>query len=486
MNASRKIRSAFIVTLICGLSLVAFGNVAAAVSSPSKTFLYVGVWSTAKIYKYQVKNNGTLVPKGSMNVNSDVRDMDVSPDGKYLYYASDDLKKYAIHPKTGGLTELGTSFISLTTFDDAVLDESGKYLYGTHSIGGVSVHDVSGNTPVLKQEIDGLLGPRGIAMRPGGDYVYVANSTSFLTFPDETEEILIFSRNAGNGLLTAAGFTDWTPKPYYFAVHPSGDYLYATRTTVPQIAVADLNGGGASVDSGSSPVTAGQGVTQMLIKDDDYLYATIEDEGTIELYDINSTNGHLTFIQSMLAGFTPEHMVLHPAKKFLINVSSGANSLINVYSIGGGGLLSVKSSTAIGDPLAYRAAIVTVSQCRNRAATVYVRNGVIVGGENDGMPYPGTVIRGTEGADVIVGTKDPDEIEGLGGNDFICSANGADTVSGGMGNDKIYGGGGSDDLFGDEGNDLLHGGSNGVGGDALDGGDGTDTCKKGEALFNCE
>lgn len=88
-------------------------------------------------------------------------------------------------------------------------------------------------------------------------------------------------------------------------------------------------------------------------------------------------------------------------------------------------------------------------QCSSNAATVFVRDGFIIGGIDNGTLYNGR-LRGAGGSDVIVGTTGNDILEGLGGNDWIC---------GGAGNDTIKGGKGSDRLFGQSGKDKLTGGS---------------------------
>lgn len=99
--------------------------------------------------------------------------------------------------------------------------------------------------------------------------------------------------------------------------------------------------------------------------------------------------------------------------------------------------------------------------CNGLAATIYVENGVIVGGPLDGQLYQG-VLRGTDGNDVIVGTNV---------NDSIRSGNQNDTVCGFAGDDSIYGGEGDDNLFGDVGDDLINGGG---GRDLINGDDGMD------------
>lgn len=101
----------------------------------------------------------------------------------------------------------------------------------------------------------------------------------------------------------------------------------------------------------------------------------------------------------------------------------------------------------------------------------------------------GATIRGTAGADVLVGTPAPDVIDagdgqdvvyGLGGDDRICGGEGADQLFGGPGADTVDGGNAPDLVVGEDGRDVLQGGRGddrvfGAGDDdALDGADGAD------------
>jgi beta propeller repeat protein len=137
--------------------------------------------------------------------------------------------------------------------------------------------------------------------------------------------------------------------------------------------------------------------------------------------------------------------------------------------------------------------VLTQVACQDRPATIFVRDGVIVGGPFDGEPYAG-VLDGTDGDDVMVGTDGNDYILGRGGNDTICAGPGRDALDGGMGNDVLdagedddllFGGlsHGADTLLGGPGNDLLNGW---FGFDRLDGGSERDYCFLGEDYSDCE
>ena len=146
--------------------------------------------------------------------------------------------------------------------------------------------------------------------------------------------------------------------------------------------------------------------------------------------------------------------------------------------------------------------------CDDLTPTIYVQDGFIVGGPDDGEPYAG-VLRGTKDDDIIMGTDGADEIWGYSGDDVICGLGGDDQLQGGFhddvlcggeGDDRLYGedhadvlcGGRGDDLLdggkqvdvlcGDQGEDLLYGDK---GNDSLDGGVGTDLLVGGGGTDNC-
>ncbi|MDD5056137.1 MAG: DUF4215 domain-containing protein, partial [Candidatus Peribacteraceae bacterium] len=160
----------------------------------------------------------------------------------------------------------------------------------------------------------------------------------------------------------------------------------------------------------------------------------------------------------------------------------------------------------------------SVVQCNGLPATIFVGNGIIVGGPQNGKTFWGT-LNGTNGDDVIVTTDNPDTVYGLGGNDVICSLGGPDRVLGGAGDDWIDGGAGPDRINGNDGKDFLIGGlgldsvygdadsdtlctgddgdlgdggagndliDGAAGGDNLKGGIGTDACHRGEIHNACE
>jgi|GEM_PF-5850836 len=144
--------------------------------------------------------------------------------------------------------------------------------------------------------------------------------------------------------------------------------------------------------------------------------------------------------------------------------SSTGSSMSSTGSSAGSVGSSVSSASSTGST------IPPGPLCNGMTATIYVSNGMIVGGRDDGEVYGGE-LRGTWGMDVIVGTENADEIKGRSGDDVICGVGGDDTLDGGFSDDWIDGGSGEDVMDGGMGEDVLRGGD---GDDTLDGGMGED------------
>lgn len=109
----------------------------------------------------------------------------------------------------------------------------------------------------------------------------------------------------------------------------------------------------------------------------------------------------------------------------------------------------------------------------------------IAGGAYENDPDPGV------SAGTIFGWQAPEDpvsctVEGTEGNDVLRGTRGPDILCGFGGNDRLYGFGGDDVLLGGDGQDRLFGG---WGDDVLDGGPGIDRCIAGsgqDTIENCE
>ena len=94
----------------------------------------------------------------------------------------------------------------------------------------------------------------------------------------------------------------------------------------------------------------------------------------------------------------------------------------------------------------------------------------------------GNLVIGSNGRDVLQGTKGRDIMCGFGKNDILKGAKGNDVLIGGGGKDTLRGSAGNDLLKGQGGNDILAGGA---GKDRLRGGPGKDTLRGGAKKDKC-
>jgi Ca2+-binding RTX toxin-like protein len=114
--------------------------------------------------------------------------------------------------------------------------------------------------------------------------------------------------------------------------------------------------------------------------------------------------------------------------------------------------------------------------CNGNMPTIYVFEGIVVGGPNNGMPYTG-ILEGTSGHDIMTATNGDDTINAGHGNDIICACGGDDIINAGDLDDWIDAGDGNDIVHADSGRDIIYGGN---GDDTIDAGDLEDVVYGGE------
>jgi 6-phosphogluconolactonase (cycloisomerase 2 family) len=295
------------------------------------TFLYAGVWSPPEIHVYCVAPDGSLTSPVVVSAPGDVRDLQVSADGHSLFYAHADLAEYTISTD-GSLALVGSASVGNGAFFDLTLDPSdpaGQWLYGSHSAGRVHVYDTlaQATVPALAQTVGGLYLPRGLAIRPAGDRIHVANG-----FP---QEIHTFQLGA-NGLLVTAGVqvTAFDPRPFQFAMPPSLPRLYWTDSPGGSVVTGSVAGGGNVTPVAS--IYSGYGAGSLIIDGPgDHLYVLNTGTDDIVVFGIDGA-GDLDAEQLVATPRRPEHLVLGPDGTKLYVVSSGdanGSSTITVYDV---------------------------------------------------------------------------------------------------------------------------------------------------------
>lgn len=321
----------------------------------TQTFLYVAIWSPAKIRAYCVESDGSLSFQSEVNAPGDAREMQISANGNSLFYAHSDLARYTLS-QDGSLVLSWTREVGNGSFDDLVLDPAGRYLYGTHSRNGgrVYVYDVTRDSMPEIQVVTGFFIPHGLTIDPEGQNIFVANYSP--------EEIYSYPLLADGTLdESQQQSTDWVSRPMYFAMHPVLNRLYWTEAVGGFVFAGTRSG--AHVELWDHEIS-GRGARAITITDDgEYIFVANNNDDDISTFSIAPTGG---LIPRWLAPTArrPEHLHLHPSGEFLYVASAGDDggpSTISIYQVLDDGSLSAKTPVVIADQGAYRLAIVDLS-----------------------------------------------------------------------------------------------------------------------------
>jgi len=320
------------------------------------TYLYLGIWSPARIRIYCVESDGSLTFQSELDAPGDVRDMQFSASGRSLFYADANLTRYTVSID-GSLVPSRTRTVGYGSFDDLVLDPYGHYLYGSHSRGGgrVYVYDATRASMPEVQMVNGFYAPHGLAIEPSGQYLYVANY-----LPEEIYSYPLL----GDGRLDEAHerITSWVPRPMYFAVHPSLNRLYWTETAGRDALAGSLSAGRVTRWDHE---TSGSGARAITIdKAGSFVYVANNNDDDISTFLLAPTGG---LIPRWLASTArrPEHLLLHPGGGYLYVASAGDDgvgpSVISIYEVEPDGQLTPMAPVVIPDQGAYRLAIINLT-----------------------------------------------------------------------------------------------------------------------------
>jgi DNA-binding beta-propeller fold protein YncE len=228
--------------------------------SPDGGSLYViegGFFGSGQIATYTIGSDGTLSPSGAAKVSTGNQpyDIAVSPDGKSVYVSNwleSTISQYSVNGE-GSLTPQNPATVatgpqpyrlaispdghSLYVTDEHLITEPSE-AYG----GWVSQFTVGADgtlTPKTPTAVSAGPEPKGIAISPDGENLYVADST-------ETGEISQFS------IGTEGALTPLTPatiaagrQPFGLALTLDGKYLYTTNSAEYTIGQYEIEVGGA-------------------------------------------------------------------------------------------------------------------------------------------------------------------------------------------------------------------------------------------------
>jgi 6-phosphogluconolactonase (cycloisomerase 2 family) len=248
----------------------------------------------------------------------------LSPDGRHLYAAGTTEGEIAIFSRdetTGLLTFLeivkddSNGVNGLAGVNNVTVSPDGKHAYATgggEQMLAVFARDmVTGSLSYVESHTDGALGVdglwacQGVIVSPDGASVYVTGWSD--------NAVAVFSRNATTGALTfvevhfdnTAG-VDGLGNAYGIAIDSDGEALYIAGYADNAIAMFSRNTSTGAltfteVQKNDSAGVAGiAGVRRLAISPDGlHFYASGMTDNTLALFDRDSTDGHLTFVENM-------------------------------------------------------------------------------------------------------------------------------------------------------------------------------------------
>lgn len=190
------------------------------------------------------------------------------------------------------------------------------------------------------------------------DFVVLSNvndSTNFLYAANKASNNISFysldPMTASNpGTLTYSSVQAAGSGISSLALHPNGQFLYATNSTAltDNISFFDINSDTGVLNSGDRTYAARTNPTELsLTPDGSYLFVVNRGTSDISSYSVNSTNGALTTINlSISTGANPEDLLIHPNGQFLYTLSVGAAGVYQ-YSITAAGVLAALTPASV-------------------------------------------------------------------------------------------------------------------------------------------
>lgn len=191
-------------------------HVHSAFFSPDEKRLYVQDLGTDNIFFYDYRPNdpnGPLIPAepafAKASPGGGPRHVAQSADGHYSYLVQEMTAKVKVYSQTDGkwepIQEIGINEANFTGQDGAAdikLSPDGKFVYASNrgEANTLAIYRVDPSdgklTKVGNQDVLGR-GPRNFTLSPNGKFLLVANQN--------TDEVVVFARDLGTGLLNDTG-----------------------------------------------------------------------------------------------------------------------------------------------------------------------------------------------------------------------------------------------------------------------------------------
>lgn len=326
-----------------------------------KYYTYIANGKNVSIYTmdYTVGTFSTSTVEYPISVGYP-RAMVQHPSKPYLYITSGTSGTYivsvlSITPATGGLTEIQT--IATSGYEDIEITPDGKYLY-TSGAGPITCYKVSVDGKLTEPELDYYTYPNHIKVAPDGNVLYA--TYSYQEGSSWAYYLAAYNINGNDGTLTQTTRIDFTETPNNIAVF--GQFVY--NTTSSNKICQYYEGAGltqnsyiSSTDSNFGPIIANRG----------YLFAAKPGTNQIAGFMIDASKGSLTEFSGTgypyatgTTSYIPK-LSIDPGGKYLYAVDEDNKALLG-YSIAPNGGLTKLNWNVTVPGIPYSALIAKVRQ----------------------------------------------------------------------------------------------------------------------------
>lgn len=261
--AYREDPNSGILTQLSGSPISAGQAVQSVVIHPSKKFLYTANTGENDVSQYLISSVGVLTelpPRTSVGTAPTLLAMDSA--GSFLYVANSgsyNISVFSIDATTGALKPVGSPFpIGMIPISMALSSGGGLYITGQGTTGVatsgiIQAFTVSQGIPTVVAGSPYLTGrgPYGLAIAPGGGFLYTANTLD--------NSISIFPINSDGSLGQANTIGQQYSNPIALLIDKSGKYMYVANQGSSNLSGFSIGSDGGLTLLSTSPFATASG-----------------------------------------------------------------------------------------------------------------------------------------------------------------------------------------------------------------------------------
>jgi 6-phosphogluconolactonase len=356
----RMLKRAAALLLVC--ASIALG-VSCTTTSSRYVFATLPTSNAIVVYREDPASGGLVQLVGSpVTAGPAVQSLALHPSGKFLYAANSGQNNVSLYSvSAGSLTETAARTPAGTSPTLLAIDSAGAFLYvanaGSSDVSVFSINQTNGTlTPVTQLGSANTasigLSALNMAVAPSGNVLYVTGQGS----TQQGGWIVAFPLTSGvlGSPLTGSPFTTGD-NPYGLAIAPGGGFLYTGNKTSSSISEFTINSDGTLTPLANSPISEvyNAPVSLVIDKSGKYLYAANQGNGNLIGYSIGS-DGSLTLISTspFVTGTQPNFVAADPGggyifvgygtsppalQSFSLDSSTGTLTSVGAYSLTGSG-----------------------------------------------------------------------------------------------------------------------------------------------------